>query len=77
MACGAAALAPLLSPQAVVKRSAARRTGGIIEKGVIAENLDIIVTLYRNFSVHGPSSSEPSHTIRAEIQDLSTTKPAR
>jgi hypothetical protein len=45
MACGEAALAPLLSPQAVAKRSAARRTGGIIEKDVMAENLDIIVTL--------------------------------
>src|SRR4029077_10849511 len=45
MACGAAALAPLLSPQAVVKRSAARRTGGIIKNDVIAENLDINVAL--------------------------------
>jgi hypothetical protein len=43
--CGAAALAPLLSPHAVVKRSAARRTGGIIENDVIAEGLDINVAL--------------------------------
>jgi hypothetical protein len=45
MACGAAALASLLFPQAVAKRSAARRTGGIIKNDVIAKNLDIIVTL--------------------------------
>jgi hypothetical protein len=45
MACGGAALAPLLSPQPVVKRSAARRTEDVAKNDVIAENLGIIVRL--------------------------------